>query len=177
MDKKTISVDKKEIYYLSPGQILMRENEVGKNAYLLVSGKLKVERKAGDGTVELAEVEPMEIVGELAILGDVPRSATVTAVEYAQVVKINQHRLKTLIRRSPDIAEIMIKLLCGRLLNSTKMISQLSTQLEEFQVVPDPPQAEIQNIEEAADESTEAEKKKSTGPRLPQRMAITQRRR
>lgn len=152
---------------------------MGKNAYLLISGKLKVERRAGDETVELAEVEPMEIVGELAILGDTPRSATVTAIEYAQVVKINQHRLKTLIRRSPDIAEIVIKLLCKRLLNSTRMIAEITEELNQYKVVPEPPQAEIQSFtpEPEPEPEPKAAPKAKSPKDPPQRMAVTQRRR
>ena len=64
----------------------MREGEMGQCAYFVVHGRLLVEKNIDGENVPIAEIEPRDIVGELAILDDAPRSATVTAMEDSLLV-------------------------------------------------------------------------------------------
>jgi CRP/FNR family cyclic AMP-dependent transcriptional regulator len=59
------------------GDVLCREGHLGRQAFIIVSGTARVSR---DGEI-LATVGPGDIVGELALLGDGRRTATVTALE------------------------------------------------------------------------------------------------
>ena len=117
-------IDANELLYFKQGAVLMRQGELGDYAYLLLEGRLQIQRKADDGEqLIIGTVEPFDLVGELSILGGMPRCATVTVLEDAKLLKINKVRLKKIVRRYPDIAEIVIKVLCKRIeFNAEKLV-------------------------------------------------------
>lgn len=63
------------------GQVLMRQGEQAVSFILIQSGRADVSHTSDDGTVVLDEVSAGVIVGEIALLRDKPRTATVTAAE------------------------------------------------------------------------------------------------
>jgi RimJ/RimL family protein N-acetyltransferase len=64
-----------------PGEVLAREGEPGKTFALVLEGRLAITHESANGDRFLAEVGPGSILGELALLRDRPRTATVTAVD------------------------------------------------------------------------------------------------
>ena len=62
-----------DVMDLSSGRVLMRQGETGTEMMVLIDGTVSVQR---DGAV-LAERGPGEVLGEMALLSDKPRSATV----------------------------------------------------------------------------------------------------
>jgi protein lysine acetyltransferase len=65
----------------TPGQVLLRQGEQPVSFVLIGSGHAKVEHVGPDGDISVVEVGPGMIVGEIALLRDAPRNATVTATE------------------------------------------------------------------------------------------------
>lgn len=63
------------------GQVLMRQGEQAVSFLLISSGSAEVIHVGGDGAVIVEQALPGMIVGEIALLRDVPRTATVTTVE------------------------------------------------------------------------------------------------
>lgn len=63
------------------GQVLMRQGEQAVSFILIQSGRAEISHTGDDGAVVLDEVPPGAIVGEIALLRDKPRTATVTAAE------------------------------------------------------------------------------------------------
>jgi CRP-like cAMP-binding protein len=64
-----------------PGQVLMRQGEHADSFLLIGSGRARVQHVGAEGEAIDAEVTPGLIVGEIALLRDVPRTATVTVTE------------------------------------------------------------------------------------------------
>lgn len=112
------------------GSVLIREGEMGRCAYLLLSGRLQVVRERDRDTIILGDVEPVDIVGELAIFDEMPRSATVVVLEDSHLVELNKFKLKALLRRSPTIAETVIKLLCNKLRDAANRLERSHLQEE-----------------------------------------------
>lgn len=102
----------------------MRQDEIGKCAYFVVEGRLIVEREENGSSMILAEIGPRDLVGELAILDDAPRSATVIVAEDALLIPLNKHRIRSIIRRSPNIAELILKLLSAKLRNTHHLLTK-----------------------------------------------------
>lgn len=108
----------REVIRAGKGTVLMRQGELGNCAYFVVQGRLIVEREEGEQRIFIAEIGSRDLVGELAILDDAPRSATVTVIEDALLIVLNKHRIRSIIRRSPNIAELILKLLSAKLRNT-----------------------------------------------------------
>ena len=65
----------------APGQVLMRQGEHADSFLLIGSGRARIRHTGADGDVIEVDVTPGLVVGEIALLRDAPRSATVTVVE------------------------------------------------------------------------------------------------
>ena len=84
------------------GEVLFRQGEAGNALYLVVSGRLRVTAEGGDGRERvLREVGRGAHVGELALLTDEPRSATVCAVRDTIVASFSRDRFQQLVSRHP----------------------------------------------------------------------------
>jgi len=64
-----------------PAQVLMRQGEHADSFLLIGSGRARIRHTGADGEVVEVDVTPGLVVGEIALLRDAPRSATVTVVE------------------------------------------------------------------------------------------------
>ncbi|MEW6236552.1 MAG: cyclic nucleotide-binding domain-containing protein [Candidatus Omnitrophota bacterium] len=117
---------------LPSGSILMKEGEMGNCAYLLVEGRLQVEKEIDGENVPVGVIAPIDLVGEIAILCERPRSATVIALEDVGLIQINRHRLKQIIRRSPDIAETIIKILSSRVVTVSDNLAKTQARYDAF---------------------------------------------
>ena len=102
-----------------PGAAIVREGEGGIAFFIVISGTLRVTRKAADGAErELRIIRPGGVFGEMALFTDRPRSATVTAVEPTECLAL--HRLEFLdeLRRSPEVALRLLDTLAARLVEA-----------------------------------------------------------
>jgi CRP-like cAMP-binding protein len=67
--------------YYGAGEVIFHEGEDGTYSFIILSGKVDISKTVDGRRVSIAELGKDEIVGELAIFSDEPRSATVTALE------------------------------------------------------------------------------------------------
>jgi len=88
----------------SAGSAVVREGEAGDSLFLIVSGRLRVSTRSADGAeVPLAELGPGEFFGEVALLTRRPRTATVTAITEAELLRLDHYTVDELRLRHPDI--------------------------------------------------------------------------
>jgi len=106
-------------------QVLFRQNESGETAYVLIDGTADVFVNAGDREVWVASVGRNEIVGEIAILCDVPRTATVRTTSKVEALVIQKDQLIELLRSFPDIAIAMIRVLALRVNRTNQEVARL----------------------------------------------------
>jgi HEAT repeat protein len=102
-----------------PGEVVCREGERGETLFLLLEGSVSVVKNHGEpGAVELAALTAVDYFGEMAILEDAPRSATVIAVTPIRVSSLDGTSLKDLILQMPEISFEIFRVLCARLRHS-----------------------------------------------------------
>lgn len=116
----------KETVQVQKGAVLMVEGETGQCAYFVVKGRLLVEKELEGKKVVLGEIGAKDIVGELAILDNTPRSASVSALEDTVLIVLDRERIRTIIRRSPEIAEVIMKLICHKLRQNHALLNKMS---------------------------------------------------
>ena len=107
--------------YLAPGEFLMREGDPGDCLYILVSGRLRVQVKQLDGVeLTVAEVGRNEVVGEMAIIADEPRSATLIAIRDSELLKFSRESFEHLVEKHPRALLKIARLIAGRLRRSSR---------------------------------------------------------
>ena len=113
------NLDKKELRLLAKtcterqfaaGAVLMQEGEAGAGLFILIEGRVRVTQSGGANQPprDIATLEAGEVIGEMALLDDLPRSATVTALEPCRCLLVPVWDFRAALRESPEIA---IKLL------------------------------------------------------------------
>lgn len=105
------------------GQNLFRQGDTGDAAYVILSGTADVVVDTPAGEIRVAEVEKNSIVGEIAILCDVSRTATVRATSRLEVLKISKEHFLNLLSDFPDIAVEIMRVLADRLNHTTSELS------------------------------------------------------
>jgi len=85
---------------LPEGKVLTREGEPGREFFILIDGQVEVRRNGR----KLGTLGPGEFVGELALISDRPRTATVTATKPLRVLVVRDTDFRSVLLRTPQIA-------------------------------------------------------------------------
>ena len=93
------------------GTVLCREGEIGNEFFVIVEGQVKITRKGR----RIAQREGGEFIGEIAILEDVPRTATVTTETPVRMFVLTSVNFKHLIAESPKVESKVLRALARRL--------------------------------------------------------------
>jgi CRP-like cAMP-binding protein len=96
---------------LPPDRPLTRQGESGREFMVIVDGAAKVEK---DGKL-INELGPSDFLGEIALLSDVPRTATVTTTTETTVLVLTDRAFKRVADRIPTVHESLIAALTARL--------------------------------------------------------------
>jgi diguanylate cyclase (GGDEF)-like protein len=112
--------------YYAPGQAVVGQGEIADLVFVVLSGRVRVVEALPDLHAEafLGELGPGEIFGEMGILTDRPRSATVVAIERTRCVAVRQRNFLQALRCCPDMAEVLMRLLAGRLYDADRRLAR-----------------------------------------------------
>lgn len=108
-------------------EIIIAEHEIGEKAYFIEHGRVEVSRSLGDQKIHLANLETGSIFGEMSMVDEKPRSATVTATEETMVREIHRDDFFLSFSSDPDFAVLILKQLFERLRDANVTILQLQT--------------------------------------------------
>ncbi len=97
------------------GEVIIRENEVGETAYVIAQGKVEVSKQLNGQKVHLSYLGVGEIFGEMSMIDEKPRSATVTAVTETLVSEIRREDFFISFQREPKAALELLKVPFDRL--------------------------------------------------------------
>jgi len=86
-----------------PGETLFREGEAGDSLHLIRKGSVTISRHMDGRDVVLAYVPAGQYVGEMSLISDLPRSATVTAAVATETIRIDGGAFKTLIESDAPV--------------------------------------------------------------------------
>ena len=119
-------LDKKDLQLLatacqerkySAGSTLIKQGDTGVGLYVLTSGKVRVTRVNNPDRPEeeLDIAGAGSVLGEMALLDDLPRSATVTAIEDVTALLLPVWEFRSTLQSHPDIAIRLLSVLSRRL--------------------------------------------------------------
>jgi len=97
--------------YFEPSQIIVTQGTPGQAFYLILSGRVEILR---DG-VSLGAFGPGDFFGEMSLLDQAPRSATIRALDHTSCLMLSSWDFKALLERHPSIAIKLLEVLSRRL--------------------------------------------------------------
>lgn len=95
--------------------IMFCEHEPGDTCYLIQSGRVQIVKIMGDIEKIIDILYPGEILGEMAILEEAPRSATAIALDQVTALEFNRENFEVLMQGNPQIALKLLKLFTKRI--------------------------------------------------------------
>ena len=111
---------------LGAGEVVIRQGDPGDALYLVAAGELRVftSDAAGQET-EVARIGEGSLFGEMALLGDEPRAASVAVIEDADLVEVSRATVQALFSASPDGAGALEQFARERLVRNLVATSPL----------------------------------------------------
>lgn len=112
---QVLSVNCRERDYTA-GQTLLRQGETGVGLFIITSGSVHVTQTAPDGnTRDLGDFGRGAVLGEMSLLDDMPRTATVIAIEPTHALVIPVWDFRASLREAPDMSIKLLGVLSQRL--------------------------------------------------------------
>ncbi|MBP2234414.1 CRP-like cAMP-binding protein [Sinorhizobium kostiense] len=108
----------------SAGENLFHQGDIGDAAYVILSGKADVLVSTPGGQLKVAEVEENSIVGEIAILCNTPRTATLTTTAPLEALRIRKDDFLKLLADFPEMAVEIMRVLADRLSQTTSELTE-----------------------------------------------------
>ena len=107
-----------------PGEVIVKEGDAGGELFLLLEGVVDVfQGREGGAREKLGEIVAVDYFGEMAVLDDQPRSATIVAREPTRLLALAGTSLKELILQMPDISFEILRVLSARVRSAERRAS------------------------------------------------------
>jgi CRP-like cAMP-binding protein len=119
----------------SANQVVFREGDASDTCYVIRAGHARAVRAHPDGrTITLAQFGPGDFFGELAMLDEERRSATIETLEETEAIAILGADMRRLLREHPDISVKLIAALGRRLRETNERLTRQSFQTVQSRV-------------------------------------------
>ena len=114
-----------KIQQFKKGELICKEDSLGNEMYIIVSGKVIVFKSAEDQQIDLAQLASRNFFGEIALLTGEQRTATVQAIEDTEVMVLTKEDLLKKMQQDQPFALTFITTMARRLTGAHKLISSL----------------------------------------------------
>lgn len=124
--EQLVAIDERleEVEYLS-GEIVFEEGQLGAELYILLEGSVRILKSRGtENEFLLTRLEAVNYFGEMAILDDEPRSASVVVEGNSRLLVLKGEQLKDLVEQMPEMAFEIIKVLTARIRQADERLTQ-----------------------------------------------------
>ena len=107
-----------------PGEVVIKEGTKETSAFIILSGTAQVVKNAREGEVVVATLEEGQVFGEMGLIEDRPRSATVRACGELKTRVITRDQFNELLTKRPSVLIPIIKSLFERLRQASEMLAE-----------------------------------------------------
>ncbi|MBD8893442.1 cyclic nucleotide-binding domain-containing protein [Roseibium litorale] len=109
------------------GERLCTQGEEGDSAFIILAGSASILVNTPDGERPVAQIKENSIVGEIAILCDVPRTASVVATSDMDVLTVSKDDFLKLLKEFPEMSLEVMRTLALRLERTTRDLAAART--------------------------------------------------
>jgi CRP-like cAMP-binding protein len=95
--------------------VLFREGDAGSEMFVIGAGRIEVQKRIGGLDKTVAVLGPGEMLGELALLNDKPRTATAIVLDTVDALVIDKETLEGMLGKNPEFTMRLIRRLSDRL--------------------------------------------------------------
>jgi signal transduction histidine kinase len=113
-----------ETVSIPAGQLVLQEGDPGDSLYVVLDGELEVTKRHGEQEVLLAVYKAGQFFGEMALLEQAPRSASVRTLRESRLLVISQVAFQTLLSCSPSAPFKILRTVTSRLRSTESMLIQ-----------------------------------------------------
>jgi len=117
----------------APGEVLMRKGESADSAYVILEGEVEILGETPAGEFVVAVVGHNSLQGEMGVIMNAPRGATVRAKTPVRVLRVASEVFLRLITENPECALDVMRQLCTRLAASNARLAAAQSELDGLQ--------------------------------------------
>jgi CRP/FNR family cyclic AMP-dependent transcriptional regulator len=114
------------------GNLLMRQGDSADAAYLIIEGHAEVILETSAGPMTVATLGANETVGEMGILGNVPRAATVRAKDRVVALRISKEPFMRMVREFPSMSVSIMQVLAHRVESTNQQLSAALAEVKQL---------------------------------------------
>ncbi len=129
MKNSTVILERR---YIPKGQTIIREGDYSHEAFLIQSGEVSVYITKGQEQIELARLDPGQIVGEMAFIFDGPRTASVKATMDTNLIVISRQQFQDKLKESDPTVRAIVQMLSKRIVDSNNTLLNKKSDLEDL---------------------------------------------
>jgi signal transduction histidine kinase len=107
-----------------PGELVICEGNTGDSLYIILSGTLEVTKRDGERDITLATRQPGEFIGEMSMIEQQPRTASVRAITPSELLAIGPEAFHRLLAKRPAAATTLLRTVAGRLRSTEASLVQ-----------------------------------------------------
>ncbi len=126
-----------------PGGLIIKENDPGETAYIIKNGRVRVTKEVEGESIHICDLETGNIFGEMSMIDDKPRSATVIAIEETVVQEFHRDKFYLALKNEQQLSLKILKVLFERLRKSNAMISKIMAESPNTKDKPYTPECDI----------------------------------
>jgi CRP-like cAMP-binding protein len=128
---KLLAFTSERLEYM-PGDELFHQGDYGDAAYIIMEGEANVLVDTPKGAVKVATLGRNDIIGEIAVLCDVPRTATVVAQSELETLRVSKDGFFHLVTQFPQVGIEVMSELASRLHHTTQALTAARAKLDEL---------------------------------------------
>lgn len=113
-----------EVCTFKTGEDIVLENDTGNSMYLIGSGRVAVLKKMGEGEHRLNRLNPGEHFGEMSLVSNARRTATIRVEETVECLRLDQAGFDQLMDTDSGFAQRILKVLCRRLKQTDEAVTR-----------------------------------------------------
>ncbi len=110
------------------GQLMFSAGDPPDSAYIVMEGEVDIVVPTARGPLLVSTLTRNDVIGEIGIFGDVPRTATALARTRVEALRISRDVFVNVIRGNPDAAIALVKIIADRLAKTTALLRKMAAE-------------------------------------------------